>query len=157
MGSNTNPVVSPTGEGLVYSVVGDTYTFKAVSEDTGGAYSTFEFYIPSGHGSPPHIHHREDETFYILEGELLFQVGDQNIVLSTGSFVHAPKGIPHSFKNVGTTPARTFTTAIPAGLENFFEEVGYLVKDKDTPVPIPIEEQIKKMREVGPKYGVEIL
>ncbi|MBH8563070.1 quercetin 2,3-dioxygenase [Nostoc sp. CENA67] len=153
----TNPVVSPTGEGLVYSVVGDTYTFKAVSEDTGGAYSTFEFYIPSGHGSPPHIHHREDETFYILEGELLFQVGDQKIVLSAGSFVHAPKGIPHSFTNVGTTPARTFTTAIPAGLENFFEEVGYLVKDKDTPVPIALEDQIKKMREVGPKYGVEIL
>ncbi|MEH1935557.1 MAG: quercetin 2,3-dioxygenase [Nostoc sp.] len=157
MGSNTNPLVSPTGEGLVYSVVGDTYTFKAVSEDTGGAYSTFEFFIPPQNGSPPHIHHREDETFYILEGELLFQVGDQNIVLSAGSFVHAPKGIPHSFKNVGTTPARTFTTAIPAGLENFFEEVGYLVKDKDTPVPISLEDQIKKMREVGPKYGVEIL
>ncbi|QSJ20513.1 quercetin 2,3-dioxygenase [Nostoc sp. UHCC 0702] len=157
MASKTSPVVSPTGEGLVYSVVGDTYTFKAVSEDTGGAYSTFEFYIPSGHGSPPHIHHREDETFYILEGELLFQVGDQKIVLSAGSFVHAPKGIPHSFQNVGTTPARTFTTAIPAGLENFFEEVGYLVKDKDTPVPIALEDQIKKMREVGPKYGVEIL
>jgi len=157
LGSNTNPVVSPTGEGLVYSVVGDTYTFKAVSEDTGGAYSTFEFFIPPQHGSPPHIHHREDETFYILEGELLFQVGDHNIVLSAGSFVHAPKGIPHSFKNVGTTPARTFTTAIPAGLENFFEEVGYLVNDKDTPVPITLEDQIKKMREVAPKYGVEIL
>ena len=157
MGSNTNPVVSPTGEGLVYSVVGDTYTFKAVSEDTGGAYSTFEFFIPPQHGSPPHIHNREDETFYILEGELLFQVGDQNIVLSAGSFVHAPKGIPHSFKNAGTTPARTFTTAIPGGLENFFKEVGYLVKDKDTPVPIALEDQIKKMREVAPKYGIEIL
>ncbi|OKH59473.1 cupin domain-containing protein [Scytonema sp. HK-05] len=157
MAGNDNLVVTPTGEGRSYSVVGDIYTFKAVGEDTGGAYSTFEFFIPPQNGSPPHIHWREDETFYILEGELFFQVGDQEIVLSAGSFVHAPKGVPHCFKNMGTTPAITLTTAIPAGLEKFFEEVGYLVKDKDTPVTVTPEDQIKKMLEVGPKYGVEIL
>ncbi|RAM49874.1 MAG: cupin domain-containing protein [Hapalosiphonaceae cyanobacterium JJU2] len=157
MTHNDHPVITPTGKGRSYSVVGDTYTFKAVGEDTGGAYSTFEFFIPPQNGSPPHIHHREHETFYILEGELLFEVGEEKIVLSAGNFVHVPKGIRHCFQNISTAPAKTLTTTVPAGLEKFFEEVGYLVKDQDTPVPVTPEEQIKKMLEVGPKYGVEIL
>ncbi|MFB2772127.1 quercetin 2,3-dioxygenase [Pelatocladus sp. BLCC-F211] len=157
MADNDHPVVTPKGEGRSYSVVGDIYTFKAVGEDTGGAYSTFEFFIPPLNGSPPHIHHREHETFYILEGELLFEVGEEKIVLSAGNFVHVPKGIRHCFQNISTAPAKTLTTTVPAGLEKFFEEVGYLVKDQDTPVPVTPEEQIKKMLEVGPKYGVEIL
>lgn len=147
----------PTGEGRSFSVVGDIYTFKAVGEDTGGAYSLFEFFIPPQSGSPPHIHNREDETFYILEGELSFQLGDQKIVLPPGSFVHAPKGIPHCFKNEGTTPVKTLTSVVPAGIEKFFEEVGYPVTDKDTPVPVTPADQIKKMLEVAPKYGMEIL
>lgn len=150
-------VLMPTGEGRSFSVVGDIYTFKAVGEDTGGAYSLFEFFIPPQNGSPPHIHNRENETFYILEGELSFQVGDRKMVLPAGSFVHAPKGIPHCFTNEGTTPVRTLTMAVPAGLEKFFEEVGYPVTDKDTPVPVTPEDQIKKMLEVAPKYGIEML
>lgn len=150
-------VLMPPGEGPSFSVVGDIYTFKAVSEDTGGAYSLFEFLIPPQSGSPPHIHTRENETFYILEGELSFQVGDQKMVLPVGSYVHAPKGIAHSFKNEGTTPVKTLTAVVPAGLEKFFEEVGYPVTDKDTPVPVTREDQIKKMIEVAPKYGIEML
>lgn len=150
-------ILVPTGEGRSFSVVGDIYTFKAVGEDTGGAYSLFEFFIPPQHGSPPHIHNRENETFYILEGELSFQVGERHMTLPAGSFVHAPKGIPHSFHNQGKTPVRTLTMVVPAGLEKFFEEVGYPVTDKDTPVPITPAEQIKKMLEVAPKYGIEML
>jgi mannose-6-phosphate isomerase-like protein (cupin superfamily) len=150
-------VLMSAGEGPSYSVVGDIYTFKAVGEDTGGTYSLFEFYIPPQGGSPPHIHHRESETFYILEGELTFQLADRKVVLTPGSFVHTPKGVPHCFKNEGTTPVKTLTSAVPAGLEKFFEEVGYLVTDKDTPVPVTPEQQIQKMIEVAPKYGVEML
>ena len=157
MEGNRNIILMQPGEGRSFSLVGDIYTFKAVGEETGGAYALFEFLIPPQSGSPPHIHHREDETFYVLEGELTFHIEDLKIVVPSGGFVHAPKGIPHSFKNEGTTPVKTLTSAVPAGLEKFFEEVGYLITDKGASVPVTQREQIEKMIEVGPKYGIEIL
>lgn len=157
MEDNSNVVLMSPGEGRSFSVVGDIYTFKAVSEDTDGAYALFEFFIPPQHGSAPHIHHREDETFYILEGELTFHVGARKIVVPAGGFVHAPKGIPHFFKNEGSIPVKTITSVVPAGLEKFFEEVGYPITDKNAPVPVTIAEQIEKMKAVAPKYGLELL
>lgn len=157
MKKTSNSILMSPGEGRSFSVVGDIYTFKAVGEDTNGTYALFEFYIPPQNGSPPHIHHREDETFYILEGELTFQIEDRKVVVPSGSFLHAPKGVPHSFSNEGTVPVKTITSVVPAGLEKFFEEVGYPVTDKDTPVPVTPDEQIAKMLEIAPKYGMEIL
>jgi mannose-6-phosphate isomerase-like protein (cupin superfamily) len=157
MKKTSNSILMSPGEGRSFSVVGDIYTFKAVGEDTNGTYALFEFYIPPQNGSPPHIHHREDETFYILEGELTFQIEDRKVVVPPGSFLHAPKGVPHSFSNEGTVPVKTITSVVPAGLEKFFEEVGYPVIDKDTPVPVTPDEQIAKMLEIAPKYGMEIL
>lgn len=150
-------ILVPSGEARSFRVVGDTYTFLAESEDTGGAYSLFEFVIPPGGTNPPHIHNRENEIFYILEGELTFYLQESEMVLKPGGFLHSPKGVPHYFKNDGKVPVKTLTLAIPGGLEKFFEEVGYPVKDENESVPVTTEEQVKKMLEVAPKYGVEIL
>jgi quercetin dioxygenase-like cupin family protein len=111
------------GEGKALWVAGDLVTLKVVGEDTDGAILLGEEVSPPGGGPPPHIHHREDETFYVLEGEYEFLVGERTIRADAGSGVHDPRNIPHTFKNVGTTPARMLAFVTPAGFEVFLEPV----------------------------------
>ncbi len=95
------------------------------AERTGGAYSLFEAVSPPGGGPPPHVQHREDECFYVLEGEFEFLVGDEVIVAGAGSLLYVPKGCLHAHKNVGSQPGRLLLSQTPGGLhERFFEEIG---------------------------------
>jgi quercetin dioxygenase-like cupin family protein len=112
--------------------------------------------VPPGGGPPPHIHHREDEAFWVLEGELEVMVEETTFRAGAGSFVHLPKDIPHVYKNVGPGPARFLTLMVPARLEKVFEEVGKPGSDVSSPPPFK-EEDIEKLLAVAPKYGVEIL
>ncbi len=79
--------------------MGETIIFKAPGSETNGAYDIFEFTTPPGGGPPLHIHHKQDETYYILEGEITVQVGDKIDTLSKGGFSLVPKGTPHTYKN----------------------------------------------------------
>jgi quercetin dioxygenase-like cupin family protein len=144
------------GEGKMLWVVDELMTFKASGEDTGGAYALTDSVVPQGGGPPPHIHHREDEAFWVLEGELEVMVGETTFRAGAGSFVHLPKDIPHTYENVGTGPARFLTLLVSAGLEKFFEEVGKPGSDLSSPPPFE-EEDIEKLLVVAPKYGAEIL
>ncbi len=89
---NKRGVHVPPGEGRTLWVVGDTYTFKGTAENTGGALLLFEAEVPPQSGPPPHIHHREDEAFYVLEGEVEVREGDRTFVAGGGSFVFIPRG-----------------------------------------------------------------
>jgi quercetin dioxygenase-like cupin family protein len=144
------------GDGKMLWVADELMTFKASGEDTGGAYSLTDSVVPPGGRPPPHIHHREDEAFWILEGELEVTVGEANFRAGAGSFVHLPKDIPHTYESVGTGAARFLTLMVPAGLEKFFEEVGKPGSDVSSPPPFE-EEDIDKLLAVAPKYGAEIL
>jgi quercetin dioxygenase-like cupin family protein len=127
---------------------------KVKSEDTLGAYSFREFITPPGTGPVPHRHSREDESFYILDGQLEFKIGERGerlIVAAPGSFVFAPRGIPHTFKNVGSTPARALVIISPAGLENFFEERNALQKELLTTDP----SYPGRDKALSEKYGLE--
>ena len=146
--------VSP-GEGRAIWCVGDTYTFKAVSEDTSGAYTLFEASIPPQSGPPPHIHHWEDEAYYILEGELEVLDNDRTMTVSAGSFVHIPKGTLHCFKNVGETLARMLLFFTPAGFEKFFFEVGQPAEKGEKAPPLGPEE-IERTLVAAPKHGLEV-
>jgi mannose-6-phosphate isomerase-like protein (cupin superfamily) len=146
-------------QGQAYSVVGDRYIFKATGAESDGAYAFFDFFIPPGNGSPPHVHHREDEGFHILAGELTFFIGAERrrVVARVGDFVHAPRDVPHFFRNEGSVPVHALALVAPAGLERFFAEVGVPLNSAEAP-PLPAApEQMKKMLEVAPKYGLEIL
>jgi quercetin dioxygenase-like cupin family protein len=145
------------GEGSPLYLVGDLYTFKVTSGETNGAFALWEAVIPPQAGPPPHIHHREDESFYILEGELQFLEEDRTFVASGGSFVHVPRGTVHRFKNVGTQTSRALMMVTPAGFEKMFEEIGTPATDPSAPPPPPGPEDIEKLLAVAPKYGLEIL
>ncbi len=80
----TQPTLKTQAEGRTIAVVGDVYRFLATGEDTNGKYAMWEAIVPPGGGPPPHIHSREEEGFYILEGEITFMVGDQRVVATAG-------------------------------------------------------------------------
>jgi quercetin dioxygenase-like cupin family protein len=120
-------ITVPAGVGRSIGVLpGETVTFKAVSTDTDGAYTLIEVIDEPQSGPPLHLHRREDESFYILEGTFAFQIGDLAETATAGWFMTAPKGVPHSYKNIGTTPAKMLTLFVPAGIENFFEDLSKL-------------------------------
>ena len=144
------------GAGRMLWVLGDLYEIKATREETGGAYALIDVTSNPGiPGPPPHIHHGEDEAFYVLEGEIELTVKGEVFMVGPGSFVNAPKGTPHTFRNAGTTPARFLALLAPAGLENFFEEIGEPATDPSSPPAGPPD--VEKIMATAPRYGVEIL
>src|SRR5438128_9535887 len=119
-----HPTLRTPTEGRTIAVVGDVYRFLATGDDTNGKYAMWEAIVPPGGGPPPHVHSREEEGFYILEGKITFQIGDEPIVASAGMFASMPVGTLHSFKNETDRPARMLISVAPAGLEKMFFEVG---------------------------------
>jgi mannose-6-phosphate isomerase-like protein (cupin superfamily) len=144
-------------QGHSLSVVGDILTFKAVSEDTNGQYTLFELQVDPEIGPPPHIHHREDEAFYIQEGELEFQLGDRTVIATPGTFLYSPKGHLHSFKNITNQRAKILVWCTPAGIEKYFAEVGIPVDDPEAPSRPVTQEAIDRVLAAGPKYGIEFI
>ncbi len=113
------------GDGRSLRVLGEVVTYKITSERTGGAYSLFEVVSKPGGGPPPHVQHREDEAFYVLEGEYEFLDDGRTMRVGKGSLVYVPKGNLHTYKNVGTSPGKMLVSHTPGGLhERFFEEIG---------------------------------
>jgi len=142
-------------EGRTIAVVGDIYRFLATGEETDGKYAMWEAIVPPGGGPPPHIHSREEESFYVLDGEITLTVEGEQIVASAGTFANLPVGSLHSFKNSTDKSARMIISVAPAGLEKLFFEVGQSVKLGETPPP-PSKAEIEKLLAVAPRYGVEI-
>ena len=152
----TQPTVRSPGEGRTIGVVGDVYRFLATGAETNGKYALWEAFVPPGGGPPPHVHSREEEGFYILEGEITFQIGEKSLVATAGMFANMPVGTPHSFKNESSRPARMLISVAPAGLEQMFFEVGVPVAQNATAAPPPTHAEFDKLLAAAPRYGVEI-
>jgi quercetin dioxygenase-like cupin family protein len=136
-------------------VVGDAYRFLATGEDTAGRYAIFEATVPPGGGPPPHVHSREEEGFYVLEGQITFQIGDERLTAGAGSYANMPVGSLHAFRNESNLPAKMLILVAPAGLEQMFLEVGRPLAADEPPSP-PTKEEIEKLLAIAPKYGIEI-
>jgi mannose-6-phosphate isomerase-like protein (cupin superfamily) len=146
----------PPDEGKSLWFGDELYTAKAGSADTSGAFTLVEAVTPPGGGPLPHIHHREDKTFYVLEGELEFMVADDNVLkVSAGSWLVVPKGTLHTYKNAGKRPARYLGVLTPGGIEKFFEEVSVPAMDRSFPPPFD-REDLNRLIASASKYGLEI-
>jgi quercetin dioxygenase-like cupin family protein len=150
------PTLRKPGEGRTIAIVGDVYRFLATGEDTNGKYALLEAIVPPGGGPPPHVHSREEEGFYVLEGEIMLTVGEKRLVASAGMFANMPVGTPHSFKNESDRSAKMLISVAPAGLERMFIEVGVPLAEGATTALPPTKEEIDKLLAVAPKYGIEI-
>jgi quercetin dioxygenase-like cupin family protein len=148
----------PPGEGRSLWVLGELVTCKTTSEQTGGAYSLFEVTTQPGVGPPPHVQHREDESFYVLEGEYEFlDDAGGTMRARAGSLIYVPRGNLHAHKNVGTTTGRMLLSQTPGGLhESFFEEVGEPTMDGSKPLVSEGPQDMKRIIAIAVKYGIEI-
>jgi mannose-6-phosphate isomerase-like protein (cupin superfamily) len=153
----TKPVFMPTGTAPAVWGPGDLYSLLATGKETNNAFFQFEAIVPEGSGPPPHVHSREDESFYIVSGRLEILLGDKIYQAKRGDFVYIPRGTIHRFKNVGRETAVQLVTFVPAGMERFFREVFPEVKDRNAAPPPVTEDLIKRMNEAAPKYGLEFV
>src|SRR5262245_3458062 len=141
----THAVLKKPSEGRTVAVVGDVYRFLATGDDTNGTYALWEAIVPPGGGPPPHVHSREEEGFYILEGEITFTIGEKRLVASAGMFANMPVGTPHSFKNESEKLARMLISVAPAGLENMFFEIGVPLAEGATTALPPTKDEIERL------------
>lgn len=148
--------VVPPGGGKSFWVVGELYTFKAVGEDTDGEYFLFEMMVPPQSSGPPaHLHHQESEAFYMLEGELFIETEETSFTATPGSFVLIPKGVFHTYRNLGTTPAKVLAISAPAMIDKFFEKIGVPATDKSTPPPPPTPAEMEQAIAIAQTHNLE--
>lgn len=141
----------------VWAFSGDRYTIKAAAGDTGGSFGLMEAIVPPQSGPPMHIHHKEDEAFYIVDGR--FEIADhgRELVAGPGSFIWLPRGGPHRFRNISDKHAKMLLFFLPGGFEQFFVDCGHPVVDG---APPPSADQFavdveRSMRLAVDRYGIE--
>ena len=149
--------VYPDGGRSIW-LLGMLVTFKAVSEETGGEYSLYELTVPPQLGALPHIHHAENEAFYVLEGEVEFLKGERTVRAGVGEFVFISRGVVHGFKNVGQEPARCLGIVTPGGLaEKLLTGLGEPAKSETLP-PLPEgPPDVERIAAIVSKYDTEMV
>ena len=156
--ANVLPDAAIDGTAPTVRVGSGTVTVHLGGDATAGAYAFFEEVVDPAGSVPVHIHEWEDEAFFILDGHFEFQVGDRTITAGPGEFLIAPQGVPHTYRNLGDTPARKLALAWPAGLERFFLEVGQPVAVPADAPPSPTEHlAIPGLAETAARYGMTLV
>ena len=134
------PVIARRSLSNTYRYAGGIVSILIDGEDTGGTFSAWEASQKPGGEPPLHLHHTMDETFYIVEGNIRFMVGDRIIDGGPGDMVFAPRGIPHTFR-IKSEVAKAVTVCTPAGFEEWFRELGEPVQSLELPGEIkPLSE-----------------
>jgi mannose-6-phosphate isomerase-like protein (cupin superfamily) len=137
-------------------VFGELVVCKTKSEQTGGAYSLFEVLTQPGSGPPPHVQHREDESFYVLEGEYEFLVEGRTLRAGAGALVYVPRGNLHAHRNVGEGVCRMLVSQTPGGShERFYEEVGEEKRDMSTTSILDGPQEAERIARIAVEYGIE--
>ena len=149
-------VVRP-GEGEHWCGLGEKFAFKLGPEDTGGIFSLTEVVAQPRNGPPLHLHRREDELFYVLEGDFAFSFQDRVLTRSKGFAVHLPKNMPHTYNNIGSRAGRMLVITIPCGFEGFIRAWAHPIESLEAPPPPPCESDLDRLVAAAPKYGIELL
>ncbi len=122
-------------------------------KDTRGQFTLAEVISRPGTEPPPHLHRNEDETFFVVEGEMSFAVADRTFKATAGTSVFLPRGVPHSFK-IESDQVRALCLLVPAGLEGFFEELSQPAETLTIP-PRPAQLDMEKILSVSTRHGIE--
>jgi len=149
-------IVRHSNEGEAIWAVGSLFIVKLAVEESGGPLSVMQVVSLPGGATPLHVHHAEAEAFYLLEGEMTYQAGEDVFELRTGSFVYLPKDVPHRFRIRGSAPAKFLALGSPGGVEHLYREVGSPADELILPAP-PTPEDFRRWPAAAPKYGLELL
>ncbi len=154
--SAPQPFSVPPGEGTALWYRGSLMTIKAGADATAGTLTVMEQALPAGFAAPPHVHHAEDEPWYVLEGRVRFFCQDKAFDAEPGSFVFLPKDIVHSFRVDESAPARMLLMGVPGGVEQFFATAGEPAPERMLPPP-PGPAELDRVRALAREYGIDIL
>ena len=140
-------------EGDAYDFLSTLSIVKVGGGASNNALGVVEMRLPAGFSPPPHIHHNEDEAFYLLNGRIEAQVGDQKIPAGQGSFLWLPRDVLHGFVVTADGPCTILTITTPAGFERFVADVG--TPTTSTAMPEPREPDVPRLFEIAARYGIE--
>jgi quercetin dioxygenase-like cupin family protein len=138
-----------------YVSVGELITVLAGAEQTGGSFGLMESVLAKGAEPPPHVHHREDESFFVLDGALTVRVGDESFSARPGSFVFCPRDVPHLL-TLESAEVRTLTLVTPGGLESFFIDIGEPAPTRTLTTTLD-EPDLERVATLAAHYGAEVL
>jgi quercetin dioxygenase-like cupin family protein len=150
------PVAVPSGEGEARWWFGSLVVIKATAADTGGQMTILEITEAPGAEGPLHVHHREDEGFWILEGDVTFEVGDATIEAHPGDYVFGPRDIPHRY-TVGDTGCRMLFIFTPGGFEDLILEMSEPAGSRTLPPPSEEEPDWERIAAIAKAHGGELL
>jgi quercetin dioxygenase-like cupin family protein len=136
---NARAVIRKAGEGEGVRLAGQPLVFLVTGESTKHT-SMFHWTVAPGFSTGLHVHAVQEETFYVLEGECEWQIGEERVKAGPGTYVIIPPGVPHSIGNAGGSPARMLMTVSPPGHEHYFEELAKLAGGASPPNPEHIAE-----------------
>lgn len=132
------------------NVVGEEVLVKVSGTDSNGEIAFFHLVAPPMSGPPLHFHTREDEVFYVLEGELIFQIDERRIVAVAGTTIYLRRGTRHAYQNFGNRPVRLLIAVTPAGLDRFFVELSARTGEASLP-------DLALVEELDVKYGLKTI
>jgi len=158
-GNHDSPLVlTAAGRQSYWLPSGENVGFVATGQNTAGQFSLFDFSLQPGTGPSPHIHHNEDEAFYILDGNVSFQMhDDESFTATPGTFLYLPKEHIHSFRDLGPTSARFLDIAVPSGIDNLFAALGSPATGTSPPPPPPLDPTFfANLSATSSHYGVDL-
>jgi mannose-6-phosphate isomerase-like protein (cupin superfamily) len=144
-----------TGTGEVVWFLDSRMTIKSSASTTLGQFGLVEALVPPGNSPALHIHHAEDEIFWIIEGHLTYRCGDETFPAAPGSYVRLPRGVPHTFVVEGDSNARYLILYVPGGAERFFLEAGRPAEGDGLPPRGPMDFEL--MARISAKFKMEIV
>jgi quercetin dioxygenase-like cupin family protein len=151
-----SPVATRAGEGEARWWFDCLAEIKVTAEQTGGLLSIVEITEPPNQAAPLHVHHREDEGFWVLEGDVTFEVGDTSIDAHAGDFAFGPRGIPHRY-TVGPAGCRMLFILTPGGFENLVREMSTPARERTLPPEAEDEPDWEHVAAVAQAYDCELL
>ena len=154
MTEHSRAYVMKADEGQAFWFAGALMILKAAGDQTNGNFAFLDQRVPGGYAVPQHIHHTEDEAWYVLEGNVTFYCGNETLAAEPGSWVFLPRDTIHAFK-VGPDGGRLLTISAPAEFANFVKAAGQPAPKLVIPPPEPPD--IDRLASVAAKYGIEIV
>jgi quercetin dioxygenase-like cupin family protein len=151
-----DPLAVPGDEGEARWWFAALAVIKATAADTGGQMTIVEMWEPPGAQAPLHVHHREDEAFWILEGDVSIQVGDETIEASAGDYAFGPRDIPHTYK-VGDTGCRMLFICTPGGFEGLVRDMSVPAQARTLPPPSDEQPDFERLSAIVGRHGCELL
>jgi quercetin dioxygenase-like cupin family protein len=157
--TTTTVLARGAAEGPATWALGSLFEQLASGAETGGAFGLTRVTQPAGTATPVHVHTREAEAFYLLEGTMTYRAGEQTYQLSPGSFIYLPTGVPHAFRVTGEAPVRFLAIVAPGGLMDLYDGVGQPAAERRLPgtdgAALPAD--VQRWLEAAPRFGIEVL